>query len=513
MVTMRNLILPVLALCVPAAVTGQAPASCSDLMGTGQTIMHGVVRTPDDGALCVGRTLVGGTFDLLVVRVDAMGDTVWARVFAGPGNEDGNKVILRDDNTVIICGRTSSVSDIPNQSDLWVLAVDLNGDLLWHTVVRNTGNDYGFALAPTSDGGCLVTGLMEDGAERTALVRLDATGHVLWSRRCTTAGWGSDIVRLYDGGYAVVGVVMGDFTELDQFVMRLDSAGNVLWSVKLIGPQTEQGSCIIEEQGGTLLVGGTTYASDGDPSDLTLTRLDSTGAFLWGTSINNFDGDWIVDLVAREDGSALGLGYSYAYGPESALLLRLVDTALTASIYTAPDGDLFLNGMDNASGGGLWMCGYRAGLNIGRIMRLDASLEACPDCATRTPVAGGGVPLTAAANTLVFDAAGTDTTFALSVTSLDVWMPRCLGTATRTDPPDEASGSWIAPGSGNLRIAPRRISPYAWTIVDVTGRVVASGRAEGNAPETDTGFNGRGVHLLRIQCADGARRVERFFRP
>lgn len=496
-------------------VLGQVVPGCSDYSGTGPTILRGLVRTPDDGALCVGRTLTnGGTnFDLLVVRVDAAGDTLWARVFAGSGNEDGAGVVLRGDTTAIICGRTSTVSDVANQSDIWVLAVDLNGELLWHTVIRSPGNDYAFALALTSDGGCIVTGQLVEDLERPALIKLNASGQLVWCRKATMGGWGADIVALENGEFAVTGNVFGGISGIDQVVMRIDGAGNVLWSEVLVGPATEYGTCIIEEPSGTLLVGGVSHASNGDPSDLTLTRLDSAGALLWGTSMDNPDGDWIVDLIRRADGSSLGLGYSYAYGPEGALLVQVVDTTLGTSIHTAPDGDLFLYGVDNAADGGLWLCGERAG-GIGRIMRLDPFLEACPECASRTQVNASGAPLSVFPQPLVFQPAGYDTTFALTVTSFEGWTPHCITTEVMASPYSAISTSWILWGESTLMVHGTGPSVSGtWTILDLAGRCLATGDLPRSTQVIDTGFRNTGLYLLRVQQVGGPQWVERFYWP
>ncbi len=497
---------------------GQSDASCSDLMGSGATLLQSIVHTPDDGALCVGRILSGGGgYDLLLVRTDATGDTLWTRVFTGPGTtEQGIRVVLRDDSTAFICGGTNAVSDDEDPIDLWVLAVDLDGDLLWHTVVRNTGNDLGRALVPTPDGGCLVTGVMAStDDEHLALVKLDAGGDLVWSRRLVSGSRGGDIIALQDGGYGVVGTVWGGSSGLDQLVMRLDANGDVRWQRILFGAHAEQGNSIVEEPGGTLLIGGNTYIMNGDPMDVSLTRLDSTGAFLWGTSVDNPDGDVLMDLLLRADGTCMGLAYSYSYGPMGALLLTVTDTVVSGDMIVAPSAQLFLYGMDNTVDGGLWGCGYIAGPNTGRLMRLDPALDPCPDCATRTPVTTSGTALSLSIDTFIFQPAGYDTTFALTVSSLDTWTPLCISTSAQTFPASEPTASWIAWGSGDLLIAPpgSTATPYKWSVLDLAGRCVATGNAPGDGPRIATGFGQPGMHLLLIERADGARHMQSFFLP
>ncbi|MBK6543465.1 MAG: hypothetical protein IPG10_19755 [Flavobacteriales bacterium] len=69
-------------------------------------------------------------------------------------------------------------------------------------------------------------------------------------------------------------------------------------------------------------------------------------------------------------------------------------------------------------------------------------------------------------------------------------------------------------GTSALHIAsPGAINAsYVWTIVDVAGRTMATGRATAGAQLTNTGFQGTGLHLLLVDFTDGTRHVERFYR-
>jgi len=73
--------------------------------------------------------------------------------------------------------------------------------------------------------------------------------------------------------------------------------------------------------------------------------------------------------------------------------------------------------------------------------------------------------------------------------------------------------SWIAHGTGALSIAPPGTASavYTWSILDVAGRELASGRAAGGQ-RTDTGFTATGVHVLVLR-SDDAQHTERFVLP
>jgi len=103
--------------------------------------------------------------------------------------------------------------------------------------------------------------------------------------------------------------------------------------------------------------------------------------------------------------------------------------------------------------------------------------------------------------------------FQPTVTSGMVWTPICLSTDVATADVEVPNGSWITPGAGSLSIAPPgpASDAYAWSILDVAGRELTSGRAAGGK-RTDTGFTAAGVHVLVLRSAD-AQHTERFVLP
>ncbi len=517
---MRQLNILVCVLLVHQA-CGQYYPNCSAFGTENTTVLSDLVSTPDDGVLCVGWTHSGiGTLnDLLLVRLDAEGDTLWTRVFIGPGHDQGIAMILRNDSTAIVCGRTSSVGIGLFDFDMWVFAVDLDGALLWSTVVRSAegGPDEALALAPTADGGCLVTGEIYGNQGRLALVKLDMQGDVEWSHGLNAnLTRGNALIALSDGGFAVAGTRTVVPTASNQLVLRLDADGAPLWQRVLVGPYGDQATCVAEHADLGLLVGGST-GPGGEPMDLTLTALDQTGTLLWGTRVVGAGADHAARIEPRGNGTWSVSGFSSSFGTGGTLLLEVADVVQSTRLYTTPVGEGLFRSMAVAADGGLWGCGNttEAGLTQGWVIRLDPQLEPCPACASWELVSSTGGPLTIADVNYAFIPMGTDTTFIPTVGSLGWWEQGCLTTQVSASPFEEQVVSWIAPGHNALHITPPKgwAGSYTWSIVEVAGRELAAGQASGGVQLFDTGFQGRGVHLLLIQSVHGPRHVERFFRP
>jgi hypothetical protein len=219
-------------------------------------------------------------------------------------------------------------------------------------------------------------------------------------------------------------------------------------------------------------------------------------------------------LMARGNGTWLLA--SHPSFTEDALLMEVGDSLLTTRRYIRPSGTLSIVGMALATDGGIWVCGSTVedGNTHGLLMRLDPALEACAGCASWEPASSTGPLITSSEVNFAFEPLGTARHFLPTVTSGMVWTPICLSTEVATADVEVPNGSWITPGAGSLSIAPPGPASvaYTWSILDVAGRELATGRAAGGQ-RTDTGFTATGVHVLVLRGAGGALHTERFVLP
>jgi len=515
---MRSIIRAILLLCAMPNAQGQSLSGCSTIGFGNSTSFVAIALTPDDGALCVGSMRRGepSNADLFILRMGAVGDTIWTRRIGGEASDWGQDVVIRDDNVAIISGTTRSTATSPLDYDLWVLAVDLDGELLWSTVVRTPGNDVDSWVALSPDGGCLVSATLGGtNPARLALIKLDAQGQLVWSRAMDSDGsYGSQVVAMSDGGFAVAGFrTIGDSNE-DMLVLRLNADGDVLWQRAIGGPFPEFASTIAEHNDGGLLIGGNRYDPLTAQSSTVLAVLDSTGNLQWSTSYMNDLEIIPYAVMARGDGSYVVGGPVYSpTAPVGMVLMEVGDSLLSTRLYTGPDPAFSGYDMTMASDGGVWVCGSISAIGSGKIMRLDPELEVCEQCANWVPISTPGEPLTSVVVDYSFSPMGVAIPFQPTVTSGMVWTPICLSTDVATADVEVPNGSWITPGAGSLSIAPPgpASDAYAWSILDVAGRELTSGRAAGGK-RTDTGFTAAGVHVLVLRSAD-AQHTERFVLP
>ena len=245
----------------------------------------------------------------VLVRLDDAGSVLWQWTYhsaVGPG-AGGNDYLFGDVTPFSKGGFAVSGTRVSAQngdSDLFLLATDADGHVLWQGTYGTAGNDLPVSLIRTEDGGFLYEGMSApapavQGSEPTLLLlRLDSTGGVLWQRIISAAGGLTGVVTEDPSG----GVLLsGTVTSLgggssDLWAVHLDAAGNLLWQKNYGGPGPEEGLVLPDPLGGYLLQG--TSAPDGQTmADLWVAKLDDAGSVVWQRLYGGADAE--VGSVAR----------------------------------------------------------------------------------------------------------------------------------------------------------------------------------------------------------------------
>lgn len=192
---------------------------------------RGLVPLPDSGYAATGTLIVSPIdMDVWFLRLDENLDTLVSRRYREPDETVGNCIDRTSDGGFLIAGTRSDFGNVI--VDMVVLRLDSLGDTLWTRKFGGPGTDKGIALRATPDGGSIVVGF------RTLLAipsdlwlhKLDAQGGVQWSRIFggISFDYANSVQLVSDGGYIIAGNT-GSFSAGDGhfYVIRLDSSGIV----------------------------------------------------------------------------------------------------------------------------------------------------------------------------------------------------------------------------------------------------------------------------------------------
>ncbi len=141
--------------------------------------------------------------DLRVIRADAFGNLKWD--FAYTENDTFSQTgaeiqLITEEDALIVVGTTNEQGN----EDIFLVKIDPTGQILWEAprVLNRSGNQRGNSIAPTSDGGFIITGTTDEGnSQDIYLLKVDGNGNEEWSR---TFGWEADTETCQDQGQMVV---------------------------------------------------------------------------------------------------------------------------------------------------------------------------------------------------------------------------------------------------------------------------------------------------------------------
>ncbi len=300
-------------------------------------------------------------------RQEAMA-SAFQHMLGGPGTEVGNSVREVSDGGFIIVGYTSSGG--AGQEDVYLLRTDAAGDTLWTRTIGGPGNDFGWDILEARDGGYVIVGFTNSvgaGGDAVYVIRTGPTGTVLWER---TYGGPEDerawaFHRTGDGGY-VIAAQTASFGagDLDVYLLRIDAAGDTIWTRTLGGPGVDRVFATEPTADGGSVFAGITNSEGAGDIDAYLIRVDATGDLLWARTFGGAGRDIGHGVTTAPDGGFLLVGYTSSYGAGNHDIYLVRTDAVGAMRWRRVIGDA---GDDRAMmaaampGGGYAIAGYSTG--------------------------------------------------------------------------------------------------------------------------------------------------------
>jgi hypothetical protein len=142
---------------------------------------YGVVELSDGGFIITGSTSSGsiGNSDLWLLRTDSDGDTLWTRKYDFHGGMDrGDAIVSATDGDFVIGGRTWNGT----YANLLGLRVDSLGNQIWASEFGTPSlSEFAESIAMTDDNGFVIGGGSGTSSFDFYVVRLNSAGDSLWA--------------------------------------------------------------------------------------------------------------------------------------------------------------------------------------------------------------------------------------------------------------------------------------------------------------------------------------------
>lgn len=226
-----------------------------------------------------------------------------AKIFGGDSANYIFEVYQTTDGGYIIAGSTSSSSsgDIsqPNNGafDFWLLKLHASGQVHWSKIYGGDQTEFARSVKQTPDGGFVVfgysnssqngdvTGTMNGQVDYWVL-KLDSLGNIQWDRLYggNQAEIAMTISLTNDGGYLLAGYSLssqsGDVSDLnkgdsDFWIVKLNGQGDIEWDKLYGGSSSDIAHSAIQTQDGGYIIAGYTFSSqNGDITEATNGNID-----------------------------------------------------------------------------------------------------------------------------------------------------------------------------------------------------------------------------------------------
>jgi hypothetical protein len=146
--------------------------------------LHSLKQTEDQGFIACGLAYdtISTNWDFFLMKTDSGGNMEWRRVFGEDNKtEVAYDVEITADKGYIFCGQ--SFSHINYKRDLVLIRTDQNGDTLWTRTFGSPDlNEEAYGMDCTSDGGFIITGYKQvnDTLNNVYLIKTDDYGNATW---------------------------------------------------------------------------------------------------------------------------------------------------------------------------------------------------------------------------------------------------------------------------------------------------------------------------------------------
>lgn len=200
---------------------------------------------------------------------------VWKKAYGGNGNDYGYSIIKTPDGGSLLSGRTTSnngdITSIHGGIDMWVVKLNGAGAIEWQKTYGGNADEYSVAAAATPDGGYVLTGF-------------------------TLSNNNGD-----------VGANHGN---TDFWVVKINATGTILWQKTLGGDNDDRPLAVtITTEGRIGVAGFTNSINNGDvgqnhgSQDMWVMLLDNgNGNFLWKKTFGGNHDDEATALAPAPDG-------------------------------------------------------------------------------------------------------------------------------------------------------------------------------------------------------------------
>jgi hypothetical protein len=188
-----------------------------------------IKKTSNDTYVIVGSMGTSPNNDLLLIKIDSMGNVLWEKTIDTGHDEICYDFIVTNLGDILIVGGID-ITWYSGQN--LVVKTDSEGNMLWaKTYVVSEVKDYLYGVDETAEGGFIITGtFLANGESYVWLIRTTVDGDVIWDKKFNRNGMGNgvSVQQTSDNGF-IIGAESSDIN-FRLWVLKIDNQGNMIWN-------------------------------------------------------------------------------------------------------------------------------------------------------------------------------------------------------------------------------------------------------------------------------------------
>jgi hypothetical protein len=279
----------------------------------GMLAATGAVSDGAGGCFIVGKRKVERVdWDMYAVRLDSSGRTAWSGYWGSPDADDIATGVCRADTGWVVCGYTLASGEANVRLD----RLTALGAHPWILISGSNRPEYAYSVARSPDGSFLVAGAVYRDSSRftdVLLMKVDSLGTLLWSRTFGDSLWDEAraVVQMANGDIGVVGFSSSYGQGNDCYFLRTNSAGQGIWSRTYGFAGSDRAYSACEASGGGLVAVGERFPFSGGSSDLYMLKVSGSGALAWDRFYGRAGNDCGYSVVTTPDSGFLIAGSTW----------------------------------------------------------------------------------------------------------------------------------------------------------------------------------------------------------
>ena len=287
-------------------------------LGEGDYCIGRCLEPTDDGGYIIGGNSIpdigSGLGDLYYMKVNSEGETEWTRTCAYESDDYIMRIKQSTDGGYVIAGATSSFG--MGSYDMLIMKTDASGDSVWGAAFGGIQEDIAFDVIETLDGGFVIGGILgfysdPDYFIDAYVVKLDASGNVGWINIYTYDVLDAILaMQETSGGDIIMAGVTGGLEEntFDCLLIRTNADGDTVWTRTFGGDDYEMINQMVLDADGDAIMAGSTASFSVGMADMSLWKYSAGGDSIWMVTEGSGYGDEGFGLSLCSDGGFIVCG-------------------------------------------------------------------------------------------------------------------------------------------------------------------------------------------------------------